>query len=650
MRGRIGLLMVLLCSLSATADEISYLETLEATLALDPGVATARTDVRLGSGLLREASGAFDWRATTLFEGSFVRSALSDRGFAVETSRRDLLRQLADVTQRIADDLQAQLDSNDTSGRIPCTEAFDDNLELVLVDPNTGREIVLRCQQPEEQDDSSFEDALDALLGEDADPELKEFLQKLKDQAQEISRSQIQGVINQLNVTAIGLRQSLRLLGLAPDEFDTLELQLGTGFVIPLRNGWIITPAIAMRTTERDFVGKPRAPRFGGVGQPNEFLAAAGFEVNVPLWQGSGYRVVTAPERAARENRAASLDFLESDAERELLNSGIAYWEALAAAKSHELLVATVDLNRSLAIVASTLYDAFEIARVDVEQVNARLARAELNVLGARRSSIAARAALADAVGLRVEDSRELPEVAGDFPAVIDPERIERLDTNRLVERALASSGQIGAVMHQQQSARILKEAARLEQRRRLDLSIFTGYTGFHESLSYSDGIEGALFGKWTGPSVIMSLSFDFPFRNDIALGRYAQASALSYRAEVNAENERRLVAARIVELKNSLVDAAREVRLQEDSVRYYEQTVDDQIERLRAGEGTAIQVTIAEEQATSAKLRLVDARRVYAVLLEQLKWASGSLVERRDELLILTPFELESLIDREDS
>lgn len=630
-----SLILLLIC-LPLGAQQLSYRDSLEETLRYDPAIDIARRSIELREGLVLEAQGNFDPAATVLFNGSYEVGALTAQGNAFESSRRDLLRDLAITTQRIADDLQRSLDENEYSGIIRCTDEFGPDLEIVIVDPVTGEETVIRCTQETEQDPDNFGEILETLVGVELDPELIELIERLRGDSNDIARAQLEAQILKLNQVARSLRDSLRRIGLVPDERETIDFSLGLGVRKPFRNGWLFTPAIAAQTNEQRFLGKPSDPRFGGAANPKEIILAAGFDLTIPMGRGGGYRVVTANERAAEASLAASNDEIEAVAESQLLSTSILYWNALANQYALELRQRSVERNKDLLGVAGALADAYEIAEVDVDQVRARLAQSELDLIAARRGAINSRIDLAREIGYDVSTPFGLPVIEDEFPAVIDPDLIESLSTTALINLALGARGEIGAAENRALSARILREAAKENIRDRIDLNVFAGFTSYTQNFNYGDGFGEAFGGDWLGPSVSLTLSFDHPFEKKLLKGQYVQSRALEEAAIISSRDQTRLITDRVVSLRGSLAEASRAISEQREVVERFEESLGYEIEKLRLGQATTIDVTLTEFQLTNARLQLIDLNRIYAAILAQFRWATGTLVTRSEDHLDL--------------
>ena len=75
------------------------------------------------------------------------------------------------------------------------------------------------------------------------------------------------------------------------------------------------------------------------------------------------------------------------------------------------------------------------------------------------------------------------------------------------------------------------------------------------------------------------------------------------------------------------MFEAIQRVKLAQDSVNFYQQTVDAEIARFQIGEVTLIDTIQTEAQQSEARRALVSAQQELAQLIAELRFETGTLV-----------------------
>ncbi len=201
----------------------------------------------------------------------------------------------------------------------------------------------------------------------------------------------------------------------------------------------------------------------------------------------------------------------------------------------------------------------------------------------------------------------------------------------------------------------MLARAARVDLRRRFDLSLVGGLSNHYESpffrfLSdevdpiYSDfapkpvhpsavrfysprGFYRSLTGRWE-PFLTASFTLDFPLGNASAKGRALQAQAALEDSQVQTGDLERVIREHVLAVAGSVEHAREAVARWEAAVAHNETTLAATLERFATGEVTLIDTLLTEEAVTSDQIQLVRARQALASLLTRLKFETGTLVE----------------------
>ena len=586
------------------------------------------------AGFLREVGGEFDPLASGSLTLSTGRRALtvSERGRL--DGQRDLFRTLSTNLQAVADDLQNSLDTSPGERvTIPCSSAggvLSPGTEIDLIDAATGQVIIVKCTTSAEATTTNGTQLLlDALIASTTDPDRLAQLNLMRANGIQLSRQNIANIIAALNTNARDLRDSLRKLGPSPLYDQTTTLTLDTSYKIPFRNGMSITPRFLFQTFDSNYVGKPRNPQFGGKGLLNTFTSAAGFEFFAPLRRGRGRASADANEIAARLRWNAGRLDLEQTAAQTIFQAADAYLLLIFAQDRVALLEESTKRFQTILEEARALVSGDNIARADLGYVRARLAATDSQASTARAQVVQQRATLMRTMGEPAEDLSQSPAAIDKLPSAGEIEQSSTPDPARATTAAMLRRTDIAASALRVDASRVIAEKARLDLQPRLDLTLFVGYSGFIDTISYGRGFRGALFGSWHGPSVGVLLDWEMPWGNRAAAGRREQAIALETIASTTQGEVARLTGTQISSLAAALDQAKLDVMHAGDAVAAYRRTIDAQQQRFAAGETTLFESALTLDQLTSALLTEEQARLTWARLKLQIDLEQGLLVQR---------------------
>lgn len=617
---------------------ISVGQAVDLSLTYDPSVHLALKARELEQGILQETSGQFDRSVQVSLDQTFERGQLAPGLQRKQAGQRTLFRILSTVLQRVADDLRRNLAEN-AGARvfIDCATLAKEGgegvlaqgSEIVIINPETGERTTIACTTPEQRALQEANDAfLDALIAAAKNDEQRQKLEALRARGIELSRAVIQEVIDILDIVAAEQRERLRRLGETPTIQHRHITLLALGYRMPFRTGVVLRPTFALRRTDEYLIAKRTIKNaFGGRSTPTTYDAALGFQLDVPLLRGRGYIATAGAERAAEIGVAASDADYHQAQSVSALRTLLDYWSLVAAQKRLALAEESYQRQEQLVGIARALQEADEIARIDVLNVDARISDAQSSVSAARASVNAARVALARDIGLRVDRVEDAPLATDDFPEVATPEQLAAPSGPAALEPVFARRFDVIAATRRVDSARVILATEREQLKRRLDLGLTMYYAGFEENQNLGKGLGGALFDEWVGPSVALTLSLDVPFRNNVAIGRFAQASALENQSILLRTDLTRSISTRVIQAIGTLQLAADAVRRQDDAARLYRRTIADEYEKYRAGASTIIDVILTEENLTNTLASQIEARLAYATALARLRFEMGLLV-----------------------
>jgi outer membrane protein len=591
----------------------------------DPNLVLTRLDSERQKGVAQEAGGLFDSSFETVLNAEWLRGELLPPVQNQQFTQRDIFNKFATIFQRVSDDLIRNLNEDPDFDTIPCSDALPEGSEIVIIDEN-GNEIIIRCTPSDEP--TAIEDIFGVIIGsENTSQELRDALEAYTNSTKTDSRAEIEKIAALLGQQAANFREQLRLFGAVPFMEERVAFTLATGYRFNLRNGASVTPAIGVETKEENFVAKPQDPTRGGKG-PAQFRTAVGLDFNLPLARGRGAGVADALERSAQLNYTASLAGVKHAETQTVLNTALAYWNLLAAQTSVREAEEAMQRSEQLLESGTALADGGEIARADVNQIQAIAGDNRRTWLDARLALRQAQLALASTIGLKVERPEDFPVATGELPALVSPETLRAIPVESLISEALLRRSDISEAYGRVDAASSLTYATRKLLAPKVDLNLFLFYQSTSANFSYLDGLEDAILGNWVGPSATLTLNMEVPVKNLTQIGQYRQALSLQRQGEIQARDLQRGIRGRVVELWGALIEAAETAERFANAERMYREALAGEQDRFEKGEGTTFDSLFLQEQLASAQLTLVRARLNFASLLAQLRFETGTIAD----------------------
>lgn len=587
-----------------SGDSLTLMDALYLALAHDPNIQLQKETTQGLKGSVMMARGQFDTSIFMDMAAGFLQKELTPSEWKLEFVKRELLRVTAEEADKLA------------RGEDP-----SENI-VVTIDGISWEDLDVKDEEQQEGLMDMFE-GLSDKCGEIET--LEEFYRCLSDRAQE----------------------KLIALGPIPEATENISASLGLGIRKPFRNGIVLTaPWINLEMQHRQFRGKPRDPGRGGTGEIESWSSTIGLVLKVPLCKGWGTGSTGAAERAARINHQAGVSQLRHTAVATALNVMEAYWDLVAAQEKHRLWKDSARLQGRIVALSRALVEGGEMPRADLDRIKARAAIVTASLTNARRIAKETRLQLAEVIGLDVEDMHHAPQASDIFPEPANLSVLRSTEPHRFIEEAVERRQDYRAALRLEDTARVLKKAARLDLKRRKDLELSMYYQGMDKDSSVLNGIGGALFEDLTGPSIMLTFTMDWPFSNNRAKGELLQARSRWRQSIITTHELERAIASNVVELRRTLLETAEQVHLGVRSVQYYEETVEAALERFRWRDITLVDTILTEERLTYALLMLVDARQAYAKALAGFRFETGTLLFYADEeyridreTLFTTPF-----------
>lgn len=393
-----------------------------------------------------------------------------------------------------------------------------------------------------------------------------------------------------------------------------------------LRNGISVGPLFDMTRV---------ADNFNRVAGAN--FSRLAFGVTLPLLRGRGTAVTTANERAAEvEVDATGLDLRQVTSQL-LLNVVSSYWNLVGARKALEVASGSEERGRTILSNTRSLIEADRQPRSDENNVMANLADREATRLAAQQQVISAQQQLSLDMGAPADQftASWAPTDVFPEPSIALGTQIAALDLDRVIGGALSERSDYLAAAQRVNEARILRDAARNQLLPQLDVSVSSGYSGLSEGRQLSAFFSGAA-ANVRGADVVGGITYQFPPRNNLARGRFAEAEARLRQAEYNMRDVARAISASVVNSLNGVRIAAVRVERARASVNSFQEALQGERDRLSLGTGSIVDILTVEDRLTAALNSEVQAQLGFAQALIQFRFATGTLIPPRDAMPVV--------------
>lgn len=664
----------------ATQAQVSLGDAVALTLRYQPQLALAGQDVRAAEGRYREARGLFDSTFRLAPGVDYTQQAAAPGFLKQHRDQRTLLvkvaQQFTDLNVALRDVLA---DERAPLPRCPLDVSF--NTDTFLVDGLDPGELSVRGVNrdilPVNVDlDSALgfstladfctnplgDSVLDAIRLELSYGRIRDIPQgeqyglgPVLQSGLEAPRESIALLAEISEAVAARARLALERLGPLPQDEFTRTFNLQTGLFKPFRNGISVSMDLFLSSSEKNFRDKILDPTFGGMGVNNRFPSNFTIGLDLPLGKGLGADSAQAAERSARFTLNARTEQARHTITSEVYRTLLAYLNLVAAQESLRLLEASAARQRSLMELTDQRIKGGETSQIEGSRVRARASTVNASVETARAAVSEARFSLAEAAGLEASSLAEAPAAAERFA---DP----RLDPGALADllrSAATNRHDVLALDFARQASAALTAGARSDLKRRFDFSLKTGLANNYESelfrflpdertpifteiqtplgprdadrYYWPSGFYRSLTGRWE-PFVLAQISVDFPFANNAAKGRLAQAQATLRSTEIDLGDRRRVIGEGLTGVHSGLRSAAEAIQRGREAIDRDRQSLDSILGLLKAGESTVIDTLTTEEELVRDELELVRQLQLYFSLLARLRFESGQLVTFANE------------------
>ncbi len=459
----------------------------------------------------------------------------------------------------------------------------------------------------------------------------------------------------------VALRAKLALDRLGPVAQDDLKRNFKVDLTVSrvFRNGLYADVAVELRSQEHNFVNKPLDPAFGGLGLPPQFYSSGSVSLNVPLFRGRGSRTTAAPERSAEYIEIGEREQLRHEVAQAVFRTVLAYLNLVAAQETERLLQDSVARHEQILALTRQRVSGGDVAGMEVGRVQARAASVASAAAQARAAVDEARIGLAEVMGVSARSLADAPRasdpLATAFAGLADPAA--------LTDYALAARADARAARLRRSAAEILADGARVDQRGKLDLTFKAGLSNLYDSPLFRylpdeaepiiDETRAVPIASLTGvpvppqspvrfydargfyraltsrhePFVSVNITWELPFGNRAAKGRYAQAAATLQTSTIEARDLERVIDMNVLGASETVRRAADATAAWQTAVAHDEHVLAAALQQLQSGDLTILDTLLTEESVTTDQLQLVRQRQVYLSTLARLRFEAAVLV-----------------------
>ncbi len=364
---------------------------------------------------------------------------------------------------------------------------------------------------------------------------------------------------------------------------------------------------------------------------PEQQDARLGLSVTQQLLRGFGPAVNLARIRQAELGTRASQFELRAYAEALLAEVESAYWQT-ALAKEEIAIVA-----RSLAVALQQLDEVEQrielgaLADADAAVARVEVALREQALIDAEAAYEREALTLLRLLGVAYDPVEAPIQLAFITEATIDPVPLDDLpDRLELAQRQRPDLGEARLRLQQDRLETVVTRNGLLP---RLEVFAALGKTGFADRFDDSfENLDGETYDFSAG------IAFSRTLGNDTARALNRAAYATRAQSAAAIENLAQLVTLDVRLAANESQRAQRQIDASRETLRFQEQTVDAERQRLEAGVSTALLVAQAERDLLEAQIDRVRAVVAYRLALIDLYLAEGTLLDRRGMSVAVEP------------
>ena len=581
-------------------NRINLLDAVRVSLLRDPRIKLGAEDAVLAEGALQIAGGAFDTRLTGNARHGGEAKPRDPQNIRTQNeelqANKDALRQVTTERQALA---------NGTP-----------------VDPNAGG-VTIGGQSTA---DVQFQQQILALIAQ---------------QAAMNGQTDLSNQANALNQAAVQRRD--QALGKLEDQFRQAIRQAKIIEVDrPIDNAYDLSARKLFRNGVATTAGLTYAQTGNRPGDVPINRSNLFFLLDIPLGRGLGTRDTAAPETAAKYDLEASLLTLRHTVSDSLLNTGLAYWQAVGARERLKLLIRNARISSTLVQLTRELIQggSLDVARADLAEIQTKESQALFQQSQAELDLVRSVQSLGLSMGLDALEVLDSPLPTETFPPVVSRRELQALNRETAARVALERRADLLSSIQLQKSRKTLLDAARLQLRPQVNFQ----FKGEMEAVDFgipTRHLVTAFAGRYAGPGFVASLNLDWAPANNAAKGNLLQQGANSRQSILRTYDLSRTISSNVLVALASLDSSLSQVARADAEANFGREALEAARVKFRLGQITVLDTIQIQERYINALLDVVSARQLYAQSLLQFRFETATLLPSNSGAA--------SLVERED-
>lgn len=414
----------------------------------------------------------------------------------------------------------------------------------------------------------------------------------------------------------------------------TLQTTFSVARQLPI--GISVTPAFSIQQTRTD----PASA--GSVAN----VAKSGVSLGIPLFAGLGAGNARLNTRRAAESgyRAAGSSY------RYALATGVyqtatAYWGYVYACRMLKLYQELTRSAETQLVATKALAAADEIATQMVKQAQAYLDNARSSEVFAALQRRQAWDALMLTAGADMQFHDMLSDPSDQFPVPGAGFLRSLPDIDKLMTYAIAHRADLEASRQQILATGQLLSGARNQLQPDVRLDIWAGYSGWTTGEGFS-GYISSLTDHLPGPAISATLTCTLPAGNRQNQAAYIHRLSDNETAKVRGEYLERRVQSSVGLALTSVRNAVSVYELSRRSAESYRALKEGELKKFRMGMSNIFNLQTSGNNLASAELQLLAAEKSFAQAILDLRYATATLIEDREEVSDITAADLTTLPD----
>lgn len=397
------------------------------------------------------------------------------------------------------------------------------------------------------------------------------------------------------------------------DALDTSTVSYGAGVTKTFKNGLQFSQDLSVSRDDTNINGAT-----------TKTTGALDFTLTMPLLQGRGSLIVSAPLQAAgKDQEAARLDLNRRVAER-IFAATSAFWQYYAAYHQHRVIGESEARSAKLVADTRSLIKAGEMPENELLQLLANDAEKRANTINAANNLFQVRQNLLVVLGLDQARSEVVQQIPAALPLAEDFD-IQNLPTpERLTAFALAQRPDFLALDLRKQGDLLRQRVAEDRLKAELGLAVSAGTNTLREG-SGADEMLAALTGDTPGPSYSVALRYLLPLQRSVAKSRVVAARAQVARRDIDQNDLRRRIGLEVVRAYQDLLRIHEEKTTFEESVKFYTLAVKNERRKLKLGFSTLLDMINYEDRLTIAERNMFAAQTRFWQALARLQLEIGT-------------------------